>query len=327
MSSDPRPFDLIAVGELLVDLIATTETPDLETATTFERRPGGSPANLVRTLALAGRRAALVACVGDDGLGRFLETELGEAGVATRFIRRSPTAPTTAVLLSRSAGTADFVAYRHADASLQPADLPTEALERARFVHTTAFALSREPARTTICDALTRAAAAGATITLDINYAPSIWPDRAEAQSVLQSLIGRGACVKASDDDIARLFGTSLSAREGAARLHAWGAALVCLTTGPDGVRVSWEGGAEHADVPAAPVDRVADATGAGDAFWGGFLAARLRGDAPPACARIGSQVAARKLRITGPLTSLEGLFDASTFPNDRTSKPSQGAS
>lgn len=325
-------FDLIAVGELLVDLIATTKTPDLEPATSFEWRPGGSPANLVRTLALAGRRTALMAHVGDEGLGRFLvteldHTELDHVGVETGFIRRSLTAPTTAVLLSRSAGTADFVAYRHADALLQPEDIPVETLKRARFVHTTAFALSREPARTTICDALSRAAAAGATLTLDINYAPSIWPDRAEAQSVLQSLIGRGAYVKASDDDIERLYGASLSVRDGAARLHEEGAELVCLTLGSDGVRVSWEGGAEHAEVPAAPVDRVADATGAGDAFWGGFLAAMLRGDAPPACARIGSQVAARKLRITGPLTSLEGLFDASTFPDDRSSKPSQGAS
>ena len=73
----------------------------------------------------------------------------------------------------------------------------------------------------------------------------------------------------------------------------------MCLTRGADGALVVWDG--HVAEVPAEPVE-AADATGAGDAFWGGFLAAWLGGQAPPACARAGARMAALKLSRVGPL-------------------------
>lgn len=298
-------YDIIAMGELLVDLIGD-EGSGLADTSRFERRQGGSPANLVRTMALAGRRAALVACVGDDGLGEFLIDELEAVGVDTRFVRTTRTAPTSTVLLSRSAETAEFVAYRHADALLDASHVPFDVLTSARVVHTTCFALSRPPARTLVLDAFRRVADGGGRLSLDANYAPAIWSDRAEARGLLREVCGLEPYVKVSEDDLTRLFGNGTNLADGVTQLHEWGAPLVCLTLGSDGCRVSWDGGDRTADVAPAPVDGVVDATGAGDAFWGGFLSATLDGRDPADCARAAGRVAAQKLQATGPLRSLD---------------------
>jgi len=308
MSSSLPAFDVLALGEVLVDLIGNRPEGTLRDTPSFERRQGGSPANLVRTVALTGRRAALVACVGDDGLGAFLHDELGGMGVETRFIRTAPNTPTSCVLLSRSAATSEFIAYRHADAQLSNEQIPDAVLQSSSIVHTTAFALSREPARSVILSAVKTAVAAGGRCSIDVNYAPSIWPDRDDAIRVLRDVVSRASYVKVSDDDLDRLFGTDGSSQDRIDQLHDWGADIVCLTRGPEGCRVSRDGDADVATVPAAPVDTVADATGAGDAFWGGFLAASVDGHDPVRAAHLGSRVAAQKLRSVGPLTRIEPI-------------------
>ncbi|HHP7237735.1 carbohydrate kinase family protein [Longibacter sp.] len=308
MSSSLSAYDVLALGELLVDLIGTYPEGTLRETPSFERRQGGSPANLVRTVALTGQRAALVACVGDDGLGTFLHDELGGVGVDTRFIRTAMKAPTTCVVLSRSTATSEFIAYRHADAQLREEQIPDGVLQSAGIVHTTAFALSREPARSVILSALRTADAAGGRCSIDVNYAPGIWPDRDEAATVLRDVVSRASYVKVSDDDLDRLFGTDGSSPDRVQQLHDWGADVVCLTRGPEGCRVSRDGGAEIKIVPAVPVDAVADATGAGDAFWGGFLSASIDGHDPFRAARLGSEVAAQKLQSVGPLTGIEPI-------------------
>jgi fructokinase len=343
----PSPStDVLAIGELLIDLIGADEGVGLEETTRFDRFQGGSPANLCRTLALAGRRPALAACVGADGLGGHARAELAAHGVDTQYVATSPHAPTSLVVLARSAETAEFTVYRHADALIEPAHVPDAALRDASIVHTTCFALSRTPARSTILDAAARlrdaeeaagedaehedsaepavraehaGGAAGSgrtTLTLDANYAPAVWPDRFEAQGIVKEFCRYGPLVKVSSDDLARLFGEepdgdsvsldpAAGPDEAIARLHDWGAPLVCWTRGARGSVVSWEGGARREAVPAPEVE-VVDATGAGDAFWAGFLHAWLRGDAPPDCARTGSHLAAQKLTHPGPLTEVQ---------------------
>lgn len=301
-ASAPSSIDLLAVGEVLVDLIGTSTAEGLASTGSFERFQGGSPANLCRALALTGRRTALVGCVGQDGLGDFLKDELARHGVVTKYLARAPNAPTSAVLLSRSPGTADFVAYRHADTQIGREHLPPDALSHCRLYHTTCFALSRTPARTSILDGARAAAEHGAVLSLDANYAPRIWTDRSEAQTIVREYCTLEPIVKVSLDDIQRLFGEASAASDVIDRLHRWGARLVCLTRGPDGSLVSWHGGTQRAEVPTAPVD-VVDATGAGDTFWAGFLHGWLAGRPPDACARAGTTLAARKLTQAGPLT------------------------
>jgi len=207
------------------------------------------------------------------------------------------------VLLSRTLGTPDFVVFRQADAQLAVPVAPQDVLSTTRIAHTTSFALSLEPARTAILSTLGQAADHGAQISIDANYMPDIGPDRDAGQALIRQVCHLDALVKVSLDDIERIFGASADPRAAIRTLHDWGAYLVCLTRGKDGSRVSWEGGETAEDVAVPPVEPIGDATGAGDAFWGGFLTAFLRGLSPPECAARGTAVAARKLETTGPLT------------------------
>jgi fructokinase len=170
-------------------------------------------------------------------------------------------------------------------------------------VHTSAFALSREPARSTILRALEIARQNDCLVTLDPNYHPSIWPDLADIQSVLIEAYQWVNVTKPSLDDCQRLFGPGSSPVAYAERFLNWGAEIVALTMGGEGVLLATSDGAFHHIKPSDA--RVADVTGAGDAFWAGLLVALLDGYPPPEAACFGQIVAETKIRTVGPVSQM----------------------
>ncbi|QDK79487.1 carbohydrate kinase [Spirosoma sp. KCTC 42546] len=301
MANSPRPYALLSVGELLADLIGHHVSSSLLDAQDFRRYQGGSPANMATNMARLGGQVALVSCVGDDNIGKYLVRQIEESGVDTQFITADPLEPTTIVLVSRTAGTPDFVAYRHADCQLKPEQLPDSLLAQTQLFHTTCFALSQQPAQDTIIDAARRAKAAGCQVTIDANYAPSIWPDRDQAWRVLTDYFTAGALVKVSEDDAERLYGSPQTPERILSDFHKMGATTICLTLGANGSLVSYDGGTKQARIPGKKID-VVDVTGAGDAYWAGFLTAYLDGYAPGNCAHAGAALAKMKLTRQGPL-------------------------
>lgn len=298
-----REIDLLAVGELLVDLISHEACRDLSDAENFRRYPGGSPANLAANMARTGNRTALVACLGEDGMGNFLRQNLEKSGVISDYVVAVADKPTTLILIGKTDETPDFIAYRMADRMILPEHIPDELLQRSSLYHTTCFALSRHPAQESILEGAKRARQFGCQLSIDVNYSPKIWSNRQAAQLVIANYCSLGALVKLSRDDIARLFDTpDISAENVISVFHEWGAKLVCLTRGDQGSLLSWNNGEQRYEQPARPV-KVADATGAGDAFWAGFLTAYLDGKTPPTCALAGANLAAIKLQHTGPLS------------------------
>lgn len=73
---------------------------------------------------------------------------------------------------------------------------------------------------------------------------------------------------------------------------------VIVVTYGEKGSRVRTSKGDET--IPAVPVKKAVDPTGAGDAYRAGFIAAHLRGIAPDGCARAGSAVAAYAVEMHG---------------------------
>lgn len=307
----PAP-DLIAAGELLVDLISTEYAEDFRSATSYHRIPGGSPANLAGNLVRLGKSAALVAAVGQDDAGTYLREYTAELGLDVSRVRTREE-PTTLVLVTKSKTVSRFVAYRGADAHLELTPTDHEWLMGAKIFHTTAFALSRLPARQQILrarDFLTNEVANSPKaapirqslprLSIDANYAPEIWPDRREAQAVISHYLQGGTLAKFSEVDYHRLFGEPVTdPRAAGQRILDLGAGLCCLTMGAGGVHVFTPTQAFH--LPARPV-AVRDTTGAGDAFWAGFLAGWIDGETAPDCARRGRALAEQKLQVLGPL-------------------------
>jgi fructokinase len=296
-----KTIDIIVIGELLVDLIGHELRDEIFRTHSFRRFQGGSPANLGANLARLGKKVHLIASVGKDGMGQYLIHELEKLGLDHRGIKEREAFPTSLVLLSRTHGTPDFIAYREADHFIFPEDIPDEILIRSKLYHTTCFALSRQPAQRSILEGAQRAVSQGVQLSIDLNYAPSIWPDHMEALQIIQSYCSLSPFVKVSRDDCQRIFKKDIPTEEAIQKILDWGAKLVCFTMGKEG-SLLWTMDGEKFKVPAKEVKVMGDATGAGDAYWAGFLASWLEGNNWEICLETASKMAALKLSIDGPL-------------------------
>ena len=127
-------------------------------------------------------------------------------------------------------------------------------------------------------------------IAFDPNVRPALWPSPEVTRGVLDAAMGLADIVLPSTDDMDLLHGAA-SAEAHAARLWRLGAREIAMTEGADGALVvSQEGSTPLAAPPAA----VVDTSGAGDAFNGAYLAARLSGASPVPATEAGLALAAR---------------------------------
>lgn len=299
-----RKYALLSVGELLVDIIGTHIQESILQTSSFERFQGGSPANMAANMARLGMKTALVACVGNDNLGLFLKNEVAKTGIDISYIATDDFEPTSTVIVSKTTSTPDFIAYRMADRMIQPSHIPDTLLAETAIFHTTCFALSQEPAQSTIVDAAKRAYNFGCRVSLDANYATQIWADRTQAWEVISAYCSHDGLVKLSEDDAERIYGFKVSETQVIKDFHAMGADLVCFTKGGDGSTISYEKGHKRISLGVKPVE-VIDATGAGDAFWAGFLTAFSEGKSVEICANAGGNLAALKLATKGVLPAM----------------------
>lgn len=280
--------DLITIGECLVDLISVERAESLAEASEFRAVSGGAPTNVALTAGRLGLDTVAVGAIGDDGFGRRIAAELADAGV-TADLRTVP-APTSVIVVTRTDETPDFLALRGADRLL--AEGPAEV---ARWLHTSAFALSADPQRSTVLSALDDARRGGRYFSIDCNYHPRIWSEPAEP--ILRTAVAGAAVAKVSTDDAARLFGRP--AHDAADLLLEWGAESVLVTDGPRRAELVDAAGAAEMAIPAR---RVVDVTGAGDAFLAGVIAGRLA-DLPPAeCLAVAVEVAGATVEVFGHL-------------------------
>jgi sugar/nucleoside kinase (ribokinase family) len=105
---------------------------------------------------------------------------------------------------------------------------------------------------------------------------------------------------KASLDDASRFFGLGHTPQEYIQMFHELGPKTVVFTMGKRGSLLS-EAGRLLGHLPTREIE-IVDATGAGDAFWAGFLVALLDGNAPERCLLFAREVAELKLQTVGPL-------------------------
>lgn len=292
-------LDLVAIGETLVDFISVEETDWLRNAYTFRKYQGGSPPNIAVTVAKLGGSAAVISKTGIGAMGQFLKAELERAGVLCDYFAMDHRVHTSVIFVSRTTRTPDFEAFRSGDYQLSPAEIDEAAIQRARVVHASTWALSRQPCRAAVEKAFELARKHGKIVSLDPNYSPRIWPDFREASEVLRHMLGYATICKPSLDDAARIFGRERTPEQVIDLFHEMGPKVVVLTMGAEGTLLSEEG--RLTKVPARPI-QVADATGAGDSFWAGFLVALLDGNPLERCARFAREVVERKLTTVGPL-------------------------
>ena len=299
--SGNKNIDILCVGEALVDFIG--HQPDMSIAQTkdYHRHIGGSPTNVAMNMTRLGLNASLVSTIGNDGLGDYILERLKEVNVETSHIARHRLLPTSTVFISRSSGTPDFIPYLFADSEINENQITAPILKQSRVFHTTSFALSRKPAQTTILKKAEEAHKLGCKLSIDINYSEKIWPDRVEAERVLNAYCKNNPLVKISEDDAERLFRKDIHHYEIFDHFHDKGVDIICLTLGKDGVVLS-EKGKSIIQKPAKKISEIVDSTGAGDAFWSGFLYSYLNDFGMEKSIDIAQSLSALKLQHVGRL-------------------------
>src|SRR5918997_227981 len=279
MAPETKPLDVLTIGETVVDFISVEKTDTLSNASTFERHLGGSPANIAVYVSKLGGASAVIAKTGIGAFGKFLKSELQRHGVTTDYLSMDHRTHTTVIFVSSTAATPDFEEFRSGDYLLRPEEISEEAISRTRVIHASTFALSLEP-----------------------NYSRRIWPDYKEARRVIRDAYRYVNVTKPSADDARRIFGPDHEPEQYIDMFHDLGAETVVFTMGEEGNLIS-ENGKITAHVPARPVE-VVDVTGAGDAFWAGFLTATLDGNSAERSVLFAREVVERKLTTKGPLPS-----------------------
>ncbi|MFE5538037.1 carbohydrate kinase family protein [Streptomyces sp. NPDC056492] len=298
------PGALLVVGDVVTDVVAVHPeplAPATDTAARIRTLPGGAGANAACWAAHSGvTDVRLLARVGTES-ARWHEQSLRDSGVRPRLVV-DPAEPTgTVVALVGKDAERTFLTDSGAALRLTPQDWAPALLEGAAHLHLSGYLFFADSSRELALVALRAARARGVPVSVDpasAGFLAGLGPQR-----FLDAVAGIGVLLP--NEDEARML-AGLPERSGAARAAAARAAaelslrvpLVVVTRGAAGALVA-EGGRVTAEVSAEPAEAV-DTTGAGDAFTGGFLAARLAGADPADAARAGCRAAARAVTRLG---------------------------
>ncbi len=286
---------------MLIDFIGHEVNTSINKTKDYHRFLGGSPTNVAVNASRLGLKTVLVASCGQDGLGDYIVRKLKSNHVNTDHIKKSDVAPTSVIFVSKSTDTPDFIAYRQADCEIYEDQLPDAIIESAKIFHTTCFALSKNPARQTILNRARKAKDLGLKLSIDINFSEKIWPDREEAKLILKEYLANDPLVKLSEDDCYRLFAETKSEEYIFDYFHGLGVTTICLTKGKNGVVVSDLNNGLFFQ-KALGIQEIKDTTGAGDAFWTGFLYVQIQNKTIEESMSIAQKLATIKLQNVGRL-------------------------
>ncbi|MGN1003342.1 MAG: carbohydrate kinase family protein, partial [Oscillospiraceae bacterium] len=236
------------------------------------RKAGGAPANVAVAVARNGLEVGFCGRMGNDDFGKFLIHTLKENKVKALCPALVDEAVTTmAFVFLNEEGDRSFTFARKpgADMFLTRADVDEANVIQADMVHAGSCSLSKGPAADATRYALEEASKAGKLVSFDVNYRNLMWDDDRDACiSAVKEILPFVDFLKISEEEEDML---GLPPEQAA---KAYNIAVLVETLGSDGARCYYQG--KTFTVPGRKAVCV-DATGAGDAFWGGFLSCLLR--------------------------------------------------
>lgn len=293
-------YDVVTLGETMIRL-SPSGYRRLEEAETLECRIGGSESNVAVALARLGLRTAWLSKLPENPMGQFISRRLSSLGVDVSHVVWSPEGRAGVYFIEPgSPPRPTRVLYDRAGSAastMSPAEMPWDVVRAARHLHLSGItpALSAS-CRAVAARAVAEARAAGASVSLDLNYRSKLWSP-AEAAAALGELIPTVDLLVSTAADAALLFelGGSADVIARSLRDHFQVPAAV-VTLGAEGAAACHDGGYHVASCfPATEVDRV----GAGDAFDAGLIYGYLQGDLPKGLS-YGMAMAAIKHSIPG---------------------------
>jgi sugar/nucleoside kinase (ribokinase family) len=305
ISPEPR-YDVIAIGNAIVDVLAHSRDEVIEelgltrggmtlvdTARAEElyahmgqttQVSGGSAANTLAGMAALGARCAFIGQVADDTLGEVFAHDIRAADIAFTTPARAGDPPTArCMIFVTSDAQRTMNTFLGASQFLPAEALDLDAIANSSVLYLEGYLWDPEEPRSAMRRAIETAKAAGRRVAFTLSDTFVI--DRHGDD--FRELIAKGQI------DILFANATELASLTGIADFEQGLASLtgkipvVVATRGEEGAVAVASG--ERAQVPAEPVARVVDTTGAGDLFAAGFLFGHVRERPLAECLRLGA--------------------------------------
>ena len=336
MNQPPLTYDVLGLGNAIVDVIAEAEDRALDrldlakgTMTLVDEArmlalyegmgpavemSGGSCANTMAALASLGASAAYVGKVQDDQLGEVFRHDIGAAGVdfPTPPLAGGPPTARCLIFVTRDAQRT-MATYLGACVELGPGDVDEADVAAAKIVYLEGYLWDRPGAKAACLKAAELAHRHGRQVALTLSDPFCVDRWRAE----FADLIARHVDILiANEAEICSLYGTN-QLHEAAERVRDQ-VRVAALTCSADGSLLVTGGRTQP--IEAAQVARLVDTTGAGDLYAAGLLYGLAHDLPPPACGRLGSLAAAEVLGHYGARSQrpLAPLVDAARAAGPR---------
>lgn len=297
-----RPFDLVCMGRVAVDLYAEQIHSPLENAQSFRKYLGGCAGNISVGISRLGLKSAMFSCTGTDAMGEFLRQQLHHEGVDTTLLRDTSEHLTALVLLGVSPPDRfPLIFYREncADMQIRPEDADPAFLRKAKALLFTGTCLSSPSMKVATQAAVKTAKEQGCAVILDIDYRPVLWGLTAagdgESRFVaseavtkeLQPLLKDLDLIIGTEEEVMIAGGTE-TLEDALQVIRDSSNATVVLKRGEKGCEVFEPGSQRSRTARPFPI-KVLNILGAGDAFAAGFLRGWLHGETLETCALWGN--------------------------------------
>lgn len=259
-------MDIICMGEMLIDF-----TPGKEPRS-YTANPGGAPANVAIATARNGLETAFLGVLGNDDFGKMLQNTLKEDGVKMLCPKLTDEAVTTLAFVTLYEGgerSFTFVRKPGADLLLSEEDVKEADIDACRLLHAGSVSLSGKPSKDAVYKAMKLAAEKGKLVSFDVNYRDMIWHDEERCKKEVQKILPFVDLLKVSDEELSFVGGEENIPRF----MEQYGIRVLIETLGAKGAKYYFD---RKSGVVEGKKVHAVDATGAGDAFWGGFLSAVL---------------------------------------------------
>ena len=248
--------------------------------------------------------------VGDDHYSEQMVAFIAATGIGTGHIRTIAGKRTGLYMIHQADGDRHFTYWRDTSAAkllADDADALDAALGGADLIYFSGITLAilAPEARGRLLGSIEALRKAGAEIAFDPNIRPALWPDNKSVAEALMQAASVSSIVLPTHGDEVPYFGDADDMAT-ARRYRDAGVREVVVKNGADPALVVTEN--VDVRVSANPVETVVDATGAGDSFNAGYLAARLDGTAPQDAARAGHATASVVIGHHGALVPKSAL-------------------
>lgn len=266
---------------------------------------GGSGANTIVGVAGFGARAAFIGKVKNDQIGGLYTHDIRAAGVAfdTKAAESGPATGCSYILVTPD-GQRTMNTYLGAAQDLSPSDIDEAQIASASIVYLEGYLWDPKNAKDAFVKAATIAHTAGRQVALTLSDSFCVDRYRDEFLDLMRK--GTVDLVFANEAELHSLYQTSDF--DAALKQLSADTKLGVVTRSEKGCVVAAKDSVTS--VPAFPIDKLVDTTGAGDLFAAGFLFGLVRDASHEMCGKLGALAAAEVIQHIGarPLVSLKDL-------------------